>query len=226
MARRETIGVSYELFRQVMHSGRIPRAESLLPILRAAQLPDSAIRALLSHLYPHLSFHSGTDVSPDTVESAEREASSARSATEPIPHAALEIEAGGSPGEMAGRLCAALSRVPVKGNEDLWEMAGRLCEIADRKVRAQARGRIEQPFLFGKEPEAIYQFLVRRGKCTPFMSRGENCQLSFDKGIDYRDRFRGALLGQAIGARMGTVTQGLPAEDVRQLFGRVDSLPG
>ena len=40
MARRETIGVSYELFRQVLHSGRIPRAESLLPILRAAQLPE------------------------------------------------------------------------------------------------------------------------------------------------------------------------------------------
>lgn len=225
MSRRESIGISYELFRQVMHAGRIPRAESLLPILRAVQLPDSAIRILLSRLYPHLNVDSSNAGSWNPGDVADRETSGDRSAPEIPPNAALEIDAGGSPVEMAGRLCAALSRVPVKGNEDLWEMAARLSEIADRKIRGQSRGRIEQPFLFGKEPEAIYQFLVRRGKSTPFMSRGEGCRLSFEAGIDYRDRFRGTLLGQEIGASMGTVTQGLSAEDVRQLFGRVASMP-
>lgn len=223
-SRQEPIGISYELFRQVLRSGRIPRPESLIPILRAAQLPDSTIRMLLHRLYPHLS----VDPSEVTIfpeRTAEQETSSAdRPAPENPRLPPTGVAGSGSPSEMAGRLCAALSRIPVEGNEDIWEMSSRLAEIAERKVRDHARGRIEQPLLFGKEPEAIYQFLVRRGKAAPFMSRGESCPLAFEGGIDYRDRFRGAIFGQAIGARLGAITQGLSREDVRQLYGRVSAM--
>lgn len=225
LSRQEPIGISYELFRQVMRSGRIPRPESLLPILRAAQLPDSTIRMLLSRLYPHLNVDP-SGLPAFTAETLDQDASPAAPSSPVISYPAPpEIAGSGSPAEMAERLCAALSRIPLGGNEDIWEMSSRLAEIAERKVRDQARGRIEQPLLFGKEPEAIYQFLVRRGKAVPFMSRGESCALSFEPGIDYRDRFRGAILGQAIGARMGAITQGLSGEEVRQLYGRLSDIP-
>jgi ADP-ribosylglycohydrolase len=231
IAHRPRIGVSYELFRQVMHGGRIPRIESLLPILQAAQIPPSAIRTLLSRLYPHLQEHARQDLgnAPDAFGGPDPEAadgSEPPSGNRPPHPASLPPDwgpGGRSPSEIARNLSAALSRIPIRGYEDLWEMASRLSEIAENKVRERGRGRIDQPFLFGKEPEAIYQFLVRRGKAVPFMSRGEECALEFRPGIDYADRFRGALLGQAAGAAAGFLTQGLSAGDVRALYGRVES---
>jgi poly(ADP-ribose) glycohydrolase ARH3 len=44
-------------------------------------------------------------------------------------------------------------------------------------------------------------------------------------GIDYRDRFRGALLGSAVGEALGSLTQGLTFRDVDELFGELDALP-
>ncbi len=227
MANREAIGVSYELFRQVMNSGRVPRVESLVPILQAAQVPPSAIRNLLSRLYPHLNGDSRRDHGslPGDIAS---EGGRNPEIREEGPAATDEIAPGWGPGlqssvEIARKLSAALCRVPIKGNEDLWEMADRLTEIAEKKVRNRSRGRIDQPFLFGKEPEAIYQFQVRRGKAVPFMSKGEECPLDFKREIDYPDRYRGALLGQAIGAALGRVTQGLSGGDIRALYGRIES---
>lgn len=121
ISRQETIGVSYELFRQVLHSGRIPRAESLLPILRAAQLPDSAIRMLLSRFYPQLAVDgpgSLVVIGPASGAGAGQEAASASG---PSPadqeHKTQELSGQGSPAEMADRLCSALSRIPQAGNE-------------------------------------------------------------------------------------------------------------
>jgi len=138
-------------------------------------------------------------------------------------------EASSSPleeaGEILSRLRASLQRIPVAGNEDLWEMVDALARIAEQKVRRSAGRLAEQPLLFAGEPEAIYQFLVRKNRIPPFLSRGENLTFDFVDGIDYRDRFRGALLGSAVGEILGTVTQGLTPRDVQELFGELDTLP-
>jgi ADP-ribosylglycohydrolase len=59
----------------------------------------------------------------------------------------------------------------------------------------------------------------------PYLSKGEGCLLAFAEGIDYRDRYLGALIGQSAGARLGAAGQGLSAEDVRALYGRIDGPP-
>jgi ADP-ribosylglycohydrolase len=104
-------------------------------------------------------------------------------------------------------------------------MVEALARIAEQKVRRSAGRQAEQPLLFAGEPEAIYQFLVRKNRIPPFLSRGENLTFDFVDGIDYRDRFRGALLGSAVGEALGTVTQGLTPRDVQELFGELDALP-
>jgi len=143
-----------------------------------------------------------------------------RQESEPASPALLEDS-----GETASRLLAALPAIPVPGNEDFWEMVEALARIAEQKVRRYAGRQAEQPLLFAGEPEAIYQFLVRKNRIPPFLSRGENLAFHFVDGIDYRDRFRGALLGSAVGEALGTVTQGLTPRDVQELYGEVDSLP-
>ena len=104
-------------------------------------------------------------------------------------------------------------------------MVESLARIADQKVRRSAGRQAEQPLLFAGEPEAIYQFLVRKNRIPPFLSRGENLTFDFVEGIDYRDRFRGALLGSAVGEALGSLTQGLTPRDVEELFGELDALP-
>jgi ADP-ribosylglycohydrolase len=129
------------------------------------------------------------------------------------------------PGEILSRLRGSLQRIPVPGNEDFWEMVEALARIAEQKVRRSAGRQAEQPLLFAGEPEAIYQFLVRKNRIPPFLSRGENLAFDFVDGIDYRDRFRGALLGSAVGESLGAITQGLTPRDVLELFGELDGLP-
>jgi len=115
--------------------------------------------------------------------------------------------------------------VPLAGNEDFWEMVQMVGRIAEQKVRRAAARHAEQPLLFVGEPEAVYQFLVRKNRVPPFLSRGEGMSLGFTEGIDYRDRFAGALLGSAVGDALGAVTQGLTPRDIQELYGEVDSLP-
>lgn len=226
---KESIGVSYELLRQVMHAGRIPRIETLLPILAAAKIPRSATRNLIARLYTGLHFAALPESEPGSAAPTPPADPESGNPSAPVSNpSALRSESGvpvpgaDSPIEIARRLQAALSRIPEKGNEDLWEMALRIAEIAERKVRERDLYRLEQPFLFGKEPEAIYQFLVRRGKSTPFMSRGEEAEFRFRDGIDYRDRYRGALFGQAIGSALGRITLGLSGDDVAALYGEME----
>ena len=54
------------------------------------------------------------------------------------------------------------------------------------------------------------------------MSKGESLTFGFVEGIDYRDRFRGALLGAAIGEILGRASQGLFPRDIRELYGTID----
>jgi ADP-ribosylglycohydrolase len=226
IAHRDRIDTSYELLRQIIQTGRVPRPESLLPILHAALLPPSAIRNLTARLYPEL----GTRVSiGDPTVSAPVGGPETPQGIPPVPDptgpAALPGLNARTPDEISRSLCASLGRLPLAGNEDLWEMAISLAGMAERKVRERARGRVEQPMLFGKEPEATYQFLVRRAKIVPFMSRGEEITFEPSSSIDYADRFRGALLGHALGSTMGAQSQGLSREDVRMLYGRITMPP-
>ena len=233
-ADRPGLGLSYEVLRQVVYGGHIPRPETLFRILGSMQFSSSQVRKICGmHYGDYLPISSAaTDASlpvlaqagdgnpespadPGTSYPAER----SRQENEPT---STPLE---EPGEILSRLRASLQRIPVSGNEDFWEMVEALARIAEQKVRRSAGRQAEQPLLFAGEPEAIYQFLVRKNRIPPFLSRGENLTFDFVDGIDYRDRFRGALLGSAVGEALGTVTQGLTPRDVQELFGELDALP-
>lgn len=233
-ADRPGLGLSYEVLRQVVYGGHIPRPETLFRILGSMQFSSSQVRKICGMHYgdylpipsavPDASHPSPTQGGAGNPESpadpgSPSHAERFRQETEP-PSAPPE-----EPGEILSRLRASLQRIPVPGNEDFWEMVEALARIADQKVRRSAGRQAEQPLLFAGEPEAIYQFLVRKNRIPPFLSRGENLTFGFVDGIDYRDRFRGALLGSAVGEAFGTVTQGLTPRDVQELFGELDALP-
>jgi ADP-ribosylglycohydrolase len=233
-ADRPGLGLSYEVLRQVVYSGHIPRPETLFRILGSMQFSSSQVRKICGmHYGDYLPIPSAT---PDASlpASAQTGAGNPESPADPgTPYPAersrQENEPSSTPqeepGEILSRLRASLQRIPFSGNEDIWEMVEALARIAEQKVRRSAGRQAEQPLLFAGEPEAIYQFLVRKNRIPPFLSRGENLTFDFVDGIDYRDRFRGALLGSAVGEALGTVTQGLTSRDVQELFGELDALP-
>ncbi|HWS15976.1 MAG TPA: ADP-ribosylglycohydrolase family protein, partial [Candidatus Methylomirabilis sp.] len=226
-ADRPDVGLSYEVIRQVVYCGHIPRPETLFRILGSMQFSSSQVRKICGMHYgdylPISSPVADASAPAPTPVGASQDLSVDRSRpeSEPAPLPTLLED----PGETLSRLLSALPRIPVSGNEDFWEMVEALTKIAEQKVRQSAGRPAEQPLLFAGEPEAIYQFLVRKNRIPPFLSRGENLTLDFVDGIDYRDRFRGALLGSAVGEALGTVTQGLTPRDVQELYGEVEDLP-
>ncbi|HEX2709842.1 MAG TPA: ADP-ribosylglycohydrolase family protein, partial [Candidatus Deferrimicrobium sp.] len=233
-ADRPGLGLSYEVLRQVVYGGHIPRPETLFRILGSMQFSSSQVRKICGmHYGDYLPIAStATDASLPSVTQAG--AGNPESPADPgTPHPAersrQENEPSSTPleepGEILSRLRGSLQRIPVPGNEDFWEMVEALARIAEQKVRRSAGRQAEQPLLFAGEPEAIYQFLVRKNRIPPYLSRGENLTFDFVDGIDYRDRFRGALLGSAVGEALGAVTQGLTPRDVQELFGELDTLP-
>jgi ADP-ribosylglycohydrolase len=233
-ADRPGLGLSYEVLRQVVYAGHIPRPETLFRILGSMQFSSSQIRKICGmHYGDYLPISSAlTDASlpsPAQAGAGNPETPADPATPNPAERSRLENEPSSAPleepGEILSRLRASLQRIPVSGNEDFWEMVEALARIAEQKVRRSAGRQAEQPLLFAGEPEAIYQFLVRKNRVPPFLSRGENLTFDFVDGIDYRDRFRGALLGSAVGEALGTVTQGLTPRDVQELFGELDALP-
>lgn len=233
---RKELGFSYELLRQVVYNGRVPRSETLLRILQAMRFSPSQARKVMEMHYrgyipqeglPHSAIpdpaEEGSGGGPDGVGDAPPEISP--------PTLAGEVERQASaltlhdPSEISACLARSLPKIPLQGNEDLWEIVRHITTLAERKAKDLARRREDQPLLFGKEPEAIYQFLVRRSKIPAYLSKGEHVPLSFVSGIDYADRFRGALLGGAIGEALGRPAQGLSPRDVGELYGQIDGYP-
>jgi ADP-ribosylglycohydrolase len=220
---RKDFRYSYELLRQVVYGGRVPRAETLLSILQTMRFSPLQIHKLMDvHFvgYPG----GGIDASGNAPPPPEAGEQDLLTHTADPPRAQTDLLPD-SPEEIASSLQQSLSKIPFKGNEDFWEMARAIALQAERKVSRIARRETDQPLLFEKEPEAIYQFLVRKGKVTSYMSKGETLSLGFVGGIDYRDRFRGALLGAAIGEILGRASQGLSPRDVRELFGGIEREP-
>ncbi|OIP36907.1 MAG: hypothetical protein AUK27_00575 [Deltaproteobacteria bacterium CG2_30_66_27] len=217
-ADRPGLGLSYEVLRQVVYGGHIPRPETLFRILGSMQFSSSQVRKICGMHYGDYLPISSTPTDASLPSPAQAGTGNPESPADPP----TPLE---EPGEILSRLHASLQRIPIPGNEDFWEMVEALARIAEQKVRRSASRQAEQPLLFAGEPEAIYQFLVRKNRIPPFLSRGENLTLDFVDGIDYRDRFRGALLGSAVGEALGTVTQGLTPRDVEELFGELDALP-
>jgi len=233
-ADRPGLGLSYEVLRQVVYGGHIPRPETLFRILGSMQFSSSQVRKICGmHYGDYLPISSPVPDTPLPSPAQAGAGSLEPAAASGAPHAAersrQENEPSSAPleepGEILSRLRASLQRIPVSGNEDFWEMVEALSRIAEQKVRRSAGRQAEQPLLFAGEPEAIYQFLVRKNRISPFLSRGENLTIDFVDGIDYRDRFRGALLGSAVGEALGSLTQGLTPRDVEELFGELDALP-
>jgi ADP-ribosylglycohydrolase len=233
-ADRPGLGLSYEVLRQVVNGNHIPRPETLVRILGAMQFSPAHVRKICGMQYgdslpippadtaPSFSSagHSGSwnresPPDPGSAEPPERHRL-------PSPQSSSSFE---EPVEIFSRLRASLQRIPLSGNEDFWEMVESVIRIAEQKVRRSAARQTEQPLLFAGEPEAIYQFMVRKNRIPAFLSRGETLTFDFVDGIDYRDRYRGAMLGSAIGETFGTVTQGLTPRDVQELFGDLDALP-
>ena len=233
-ADRPGLCLSYEVLRQVVYGGHIPRPETLFRILGSMQFSPSQVRKICGmHYGDYLPISSAAaeapPPSPAQAPSGNPESPADQAAPLPVERTRQEGEPSSAPheepGEILSRLRASLQRIPLSGNEDFWEMVEALARIAEQKVRRSAGRQAEQPLLFAGEPEAIYQFLVRKSRIPPFLSRGENLAFGFVDGIDYRDRFRGALLGSAAGEALGTVTQGLTPRDVQELFGDLDALP-
>lgn len=234
-ADRPGIGLSYEVLRQVVYGGHVPRPETMFRILRSMQFSSSQVRKICGMHYGDYLPISSPVADPPPAASAQAGAGAPESTADPgapPPGEGLRQENEPSstpaeePGEILSRLRASLQRIPLSGNEDFWEVVEALARIAEQKVRRTAGRRAEQPLLFAGEPEAIYQFLVRKNRIPPFLSRGENLAFAFVAGIDYRDRIRGALLGSAVGEALGAVTQGLTPRDVQELFGESVTLPG
>jgi ADP-ribosylglycohydrolase len=233
-ADRPGMGLSYEVLRQVVYGGHVPRPETMFRILRSMQFSSSQVRKICGMHYGDYLPISSPVADPPLAGSAQAGAGAQESTADPgppPPGEGLRQENEPSstpaeePGEILSRLRASLQRIPLSGNEDFWEVVEAVARIAEQKVRRTAGRRAEQPLLFAGEPEAIYQFLVRKSRIPPFLSRGENLAFAFVAGIDYRDRFRGALLGSAVGEALGAVTQGLTPRDVQELFGDSIALP-
>ena len=233
-ADRPGLGLSYEVLRQVVYGTHIPRPETLFRILGSMQFSSSQVRKICGmHYGDYLPIPSVTTdtalPSPAQGGAGNPEPPADPGAPYPAERPRQESELSSTPleepGEILSRLRASLQRIPVSGNEDFWEMVEALARIAEQKVRRSAGRQAEQPLLFAGEPEAIYQFLVRKNRILPYLSRGENLTFDFADGIDYRDRFRGALLGSAVGEALGTITQGLTPRDVQELFGEIDGMP-
>jgi poly(ADP-ribose) glycohydrolase ARH3 len=234
-ADRPGMGLSYEILRQVVYTGHVPRPETLFRILGSMQFSSSQIQKICGMHYgdylPIPAAGTGPLPSPPPREpsAAALPAEEAqggrgdrqRQDTDPQGSPMLE-----DPGEIVSRLRTCLPQIPLAGNEDFWELLHSVSRIAEQKVRRSASRQTEQPLLFAGEPEAIYQFLVRKGRIPPFLSRGEEIALSFCEGIDYRDRYAGAMLGAAVGDALGAVTQGLTARDIQELYGELSEIPG
>ncbi len=237
---RKEFRYSYELLRQVVYGGRMPRAETLLNILQAFRFSPSQIHKVMEFHFG--GFPERRAPSPDKVPGPDEDGGKKETAQpewKGTPGGSVGTfapDTGGvrtvllaeSPEEIASTLQQTLPKIPLEGNDDFWEMARALALQAERKIHRLGRREADQPLLFEKEPEAIYQFLVRRGKVPSYMSRGETLSLGFVEGIDYGDRGRGAMLGAAIGELLGRSSQGLTPRDIRELFGRIDreSMPG
>ncbi len=235
-ADRPGMGLSYEILRQVVYTGHVPRPETLFRILGSMQFSSSQIQKICGmHYGDYLPIPNGGAGSSPHSASASKEAPAAGAAVEESQggrgdRQRQDADGQGSPlledpGEILSRLRSALPQIPLPGNEDFWELLQSMARIAEQKVRRGASRQAEQPLLFAGEPEAIYQFLVRKSRIPAFMSRGEDIPLSFGEGIDYRDRFLGSMLGAAVGDSLGTITQGLTSRDIQELYGDVNDIP-
>jgi len=230
---RKELGCSYELLRQVVYGGRVPRSETLLRILHGLRFTPAQIRQVMELHYKgyaamdNLSGETSSDTGEDSA-SAVQEPSGGVQPDSPSTGALPENEQTATtltlhdPAEIVSGLSRSLPKIPLPGNEDFWEIVRQVTRIAERKVQDLARRKEDQPLLFGKEPEAIYHFLVRRAKIPSYLSKGENLSQAFMPDIDYRDRFRGALLGSAIGEAIGRPAQGLSPRDVGELYGKIE----
>ncbi|NJD62183.1 MAG: hypothetical protein FIA93_05625 [Deltaproteobacteria bacterium] len=232
-ADRKELDCSYELLRQVAYGGRVPRSETLLRILHAMRFTPSQARRIMELHYRGY-IPPGDAYSPPAATPAEEIPAIPGEPPDaaPIPQASAGTGPDGDrqppafpihdPVEICDILSRSLPKIPLQGNEDFWEILRQVTGIAERKVQELARRKEDQPLLFEKEPEAIYHFLVRRGKIPPYLSKGEPLPLEFAKGIDYGDRFRGVLLGAAIGETLARAAQGLSHKDVQELYGRIE----
>ena len=227
---RKELGLSYELLRQVVYGGRVPRTETLLAILQALRFSPAQTQKVMEYYgrgYPRsfgasASAAPGPDGAPSEKDGGGPETNSQSATSAPAGEAASPPLAIDDPEEIASSLFKLLPKIPLQGNEDFWDTLKAMARLAERKVHDQALRESDQPLLFEKEPEAIYQFLVRRGKIPAYMSKGEGLTQAFSQGIDYKDRCRGALLGAAVGETLGRPTQGLSPRDIQELYGRID----
>ncbi|MEW6721018.1 MAG: ADP-ribosylglycohydrolase family protein [Thermodesulfobacteriota bacterium] len=221
-ADRPGMGLSYEILRQVVYTGHVPRPETLFRILGAMQFSTGQVRKICGmHYGDYLPIPDSRPAEPPAEEPPPARADRQRQEADgQQPSSVLE-----DPAETISRLRAALPQLPLQGNEDFWELVQSIARVAEQKARRAAARESEQPLLFAGEPEAIYQFLVRKNRIPPFLSRGEEISFAFLEGIDYRDRYLGAMLGAAAGDAMGIVTQGLSSRDIRELYGDAMDIP-
>jgi poly(ADP-ribose) glycohydrolase ARH3 len=222
---RKDLGVSYELLRQVVHTGRKPRSETLLRILQAMRFSPGQCRKIMEMSYGGFPQENGGAVPAGETDATRPAAFPDRESRRDEADLPPDLSFG-DPDEIAGRFARSLQKIPVRGNEDFWDMVRQIAALAEKKVRTLAWRQVDQPLLFEKEPEAVYHFLVRSERTVPYMAKGESATLAFSEDLDYPDRFRGALLGAAAGDALGGPAHGLSPRDVRELYGRIGEYRG
>src|SRR5574342_6738 len=133
---RKELGLSYELLRQVVYGGRVPRTETLLSILQALRFSPAQTQKVMEYYgrgYPR-NFGASTAAGPagpqPESDGTRPEPNSQSAAPAPGGDAATFPLAIDDPEEIASTLFKLLPKIPLQGNEDFWDTLKALVRLA------------------------------------------------------------------------------------------------
>lgn len=75
------------------------------------------------------------------------------------------------------------------------------------------------------QSEEIYQRLVELTLVDPYMNSGNKLEWTLREDIDHRAKFRGCLLGLAVGDALGKFGEMQTREEIREKYGTLDTYP-
>ncbi len=226
-ADRPGLGLSYEVLRQVVYGSHIPRPETLFRILGSMQFSSSQVRKICGMHYGDylpISPCPGRSL-PSPAQGGAGSPESPADPGAPYPAERPGRKTNRPPRRWRNRERSSPasappfseSRFPATRISGRWSKRWR--ESRSRRSAGAPVARRSSLYCSPGNPKRSTSSSSGRTGSSPYLSRGENLTFDFVDGIDYRDRFRGALLGSAVGEALGTITQGLTPRDVRSCSG-------